>query len=117
MLEYMDYIGCAYYDDKAGAFVGTVINSNDVITFQGTTVEEIENDFRKSIDDYLAWCQKDEITPDAPFKQDASMKITPEIHKKLSIVAKMLNISLEEFVERAINDEVKFSLSQHTIVD
>ncbi len=58
-MEYKGYIGLVSYDDRAKIFHGDVINTRDVITFQGTSVEEIEKAFKESIEDYLEWCMKD----------------------------------------------------------
>ena len=44
MMNYKGYIGNVEYDDEAKIFVGTVINTKTVITFQGTSVDEIENE-------------------------------------------------------------------------
>ena len=45
MMEYKGYIGVVEFDDKAKIFHGDVINTRDVITFQGKTVDDIENAF------------------------------------------------------------------------
>lgn len=45
------------YDD-AKIFHGEVLGIKDVITFQGITVDEIEQTFQDSVDDYLAFCKK-----------------------------------------------------------
>ena len=42
-------------------FSGSVINTRDVITFQGESVQELENAFHESVDDYLAWCREDGV--------------------------------------------------------
>lgn len=54
MLEYKGYFGIAEADD--GAFVGRVIGLRDVIAFEGKSAAEVEQAFRDSIDDYLAFC-------------------------------------------------------------
>lgn len=56
MLEYKGYLGNAEFDDEAGIFHGEVALIRDVITFQGTTIDETSQAFRDSIDDYLEWC-------------------------------------------------------------
>jgi predicted HicB family RNase H-like nuclease len=58
MFKYKGYTGCVEYDDEAKTFHGEILDTKDVITFQGTTVNELENAFRESIDDYLAFCQQ-----------------------------------------------------------
>ena len=45
MMNYKGYIGNVEYDDEAKIFAGTVINTKIVITFQGTSVDEIEKEF------------------------------------------------------------------------
>ena len=57
-MKYKGYIGQVTYDDEAKLFHGEVIDLKDVITFQGTTVKELETAFKDSIDDYLAWCEE-----------------------------------------------------------
>ena len=58
MMEYKGYIGKVEFDDEAGIFHGEVINTRDVITFQGTTVAEIKQTFQESVEDYLAFCKQ-----------------------------------------------------------
>ena len=51
MLKYKGYTGYVVYDDnEARIFHGEVVGLRAVITFQGTTVEEIEQAFKDSID-------------------------------------------------------------------
>ena len=47
MMNYKGYIGNVEYDDEAKIFAGTVINTKIVITFQGTSVDEIEKETRE----------------------------------------------------------------------
>ena len=54
MLEYKGYIGVVEAED--GVFVGRIAGLRDVVTFEGTTFAEVEQAFRDSIDDYLAFC-------------------------------------------------------------
>ena len=56
MLIYKGYIGHVEFDDEADIFHGEVINTRDVITFQGATVAEIKKAFHESVNDYLAFC-------------------------------------------------------------
>jgi len=49
MMEYKGYLGSVEYDAQAKIFHGDIINTRDVITFQGTTVKEIE----KAINDEI----------------------------------------------------------------
>lgn len=58
MMKYKGYLSEVTYDAKAKIFHGEVLGLKDVITFQGTSVDELEKAFRDSIDDYRAWCEE-----------------------------------------------------------
>jgi predicted HicB family RNase H-like nuclease len=66
-MNYKGYTGTAEYDNEAKLFYGEVIGLNDVITFQGTTVQEAEKAFHESVDDYLEWCFQQNEKPQKPF--------------------------------------------------
>jgi predicted HicB family RNase H-like nuclease len=106
MMEYRGYIGLVEYDGDAKLFHGDVINTRDVITFQGTTVEEIEKAFRDSVDDYLSWCEEEEVEPERPYSGRFNLRLPPEIHKEVAIRAKKLKMSINGFVEKAILDKI-----------
>ncbi len=50
MMEYKSYVGQVIFDDEADIFHGEVVNTRDVITFQGRSVEEIRQAFCESVD-------------------------------------------------------------------
>jgi len=109
MLEYKGYFGTVEYDAQAKIFHGDIINTRDVITFQGTTVKEIEHAFRDSIDDYIAWCVEEGVEPEKPYSGKFNVRLSPELHGKIAILAKKRRISLNSFVEKALIDEIMLS--------
>lgn len=107
MMNYKGYIGKVEFDDEAGILSGIVINTRDVITFQGQSVGEIKKAFEESVDDYLEWCKEDGVEPEKPYSGKFNVRISPETHQKAVIKAKERGISLNGFVETAIEDELK----------
>lgn len=106
MMEYKGYIGKVVYDPDAGILHGEVINTRDVITFQGTSVDEIEKAFKDSVDYYINWCKEDGVEPEKPYSGKFNLRLTPELHKQVAIKARLENISINKFVERALKKEV-----------
>lgn len=106
MMEYKGYIGIVEYDAQAKLFHGDVVNTRDVITFQGTNVTEIETAFRESIDDYLDWCKKDGVEPEKPYSGKFNLRLSPELHREVAITAKKQNLSINNFVEKALKNEL-----------
>lgn len=106
MMEYKGYIGIVEYDSDAKLFHGDVVNTRDVITFQGTTVDEIEQAFKESIQDYISWCKEEGVEPEKPYSGKFNLRLSPELHKEIAITAKKMNLSINNFVEKAIKDEL-----------
>ncbi len=105
MLKYKGYTGHAEYDDEASIFHGEVLDLKDVITFQGKNVEELEEAFRQSIDDYLEFCEEKGEEPDKPFSGRLMLRLPPNLHRKVYVNAlregKSLNQWIAERLEKA----------------
>ena len=106
MMEYKGFIGTVEYDAEAKIFHGDIINTKDVITFQGTTVKEIESAFKESIDDYISWCKEEGVEPEKPYSGRFNVRLAPQLHQKIAILAKQKRVSLNSFVEKAIVNEI-----------
>jgi predicted HicB family RNase H-like nuclease len=106
MMEYKGYFGKVEFDDEASIFHGEVINTRDVITFQGKSVPELKKAFRGSIDDYLAFCAERGEEPSKPFSGQFVTRISPELHRQASLAAtlvgKSLNVWVSEQLQRAV---------------
>ncbi len=98
MLNYKGYAGKINYDDEARIFHGEVIDTQDVITFQGKSVDEIEMAFRESIDDYLEFCNERGEQPDKPFSGNFILRMSPKLHHKLYLKASSSGKSLNKWV-------------------
>ncbi len=65
-MKYKGYIGIIELDTGARIYHGEVVNIRDVITFEGTSVQEVEKAFRDSVDDYLELCAQRGEKPNKP---------------------------------------------------
>ena len=107
MMEYKGYIGKVEFDDEAEVFHGEVVNTRDVITFQGQSVVELTRAFRESIDDYLAFCKQRGEAPDKPFSGQFVTRIPPELHRQLNAAAILAGKSLNAFVTEQLQGAVQ----------
>ncbi|MBN2735418.1 MAG: type II toxin-antitoxin system HicB family antitoxin [Spirochaetales bacterium] len=106
MMEYKGYIGEVQFDSESHIFHGEVINTRDVITFEGQTVSELEQAFKESIEDYISWCKEEGVNPERPYSGKFNLRISPELHKEIAVKAKKMNMSINKFVEKAVMDEL-----------
>ncbi len=56
MMQYKGYFAQLAFDDDSDLFYGEVLNTRDVITFPGQSVEELYRAFQEAIENYLAFC-------------------------------------------------------------
>jgi predicted HicB family RNase H-like nuclease len=97
-MTYKGYEGVAVFDEAAGVFSGDVINTRDVITFQGASVKELKKAFENSVDDYLEFCAKRKEEPEKPFSGTLSLRLPPEVHRRIALEARRRNKSLNAYI-------------------
>jgi len=102
MMEYKGYIGKVEIDEEAGILYGEVINVRDVITFEGTSVDEVQAAFRESVDDYLDFCAQRGESPEKPFSGKFVIRLPAELHRKAYIQAKLADKSLNGWVTEVL---------------
>lgn len=103
MLTYKGYHGNVEFDEKAGLFHGEVVDLRDVITFQGKSVDELQQAFRDSIDDYLDFCRERGEDPDKPFTGRLMLRLPTEIHRRVYVRAKKEGKSLNEYISEKLS--------------
>lgn len=102
MMEYQGYIGIVEFDGDAGLFHGEVINTRDVITFQGKSVHELKQAFSASVDDYLEFCHERGEEPDKPFSGQFMTRIPPDLHRQVNLAASLSGKSLNAWVSEQL---------------
>ena len=103
MMKYKGYVGKVDYDDDAKIFHGEVVGLKDVITFQGTTVKELEKAFKDSINDYLSWCKKRGEEPERTFSGKLQLRMTPDLHAHLALEATKQGKSLNDLINEKLS--------------
>ncbi|WP_423925999.1 hypothetical protein [Candidatus Palauibacter sp.] len=67
-MEYRGYLAALEFDDSSDTLHGRVNNSGPypIATFEATDTTQLRREFRRSIDEYLAWCEEDGVEPKRP---------------------------------------------------
>jgi len=106
LLKYKDFYGSVEYSAVDECFFGKIIGTNDLVTFEGSSVNNLKKAFSSAVDDYLIMCKEAGKEPQKVFKGSFNIRISPELHKTAAAIASREGISLNAFVERAIFEEV-----------
>ena len=102
-MTYKGYESVVSFDDETGLFHGEVIDTRDVITFQGQSVNELRKAFRDSVDEYLRFCKERGEEPEKPFSGKLVLRISPELHRSISLEARRRHLSLNAFIAERLS--------------
>jgi len=106
MIEYKGYTGIFDFDPSIDAFHGRVLGLQDVVTFQGRSLDEIRREMEESVEDYLALCEEVGKEPERPYRGEFLVRTTPEVHRAVASAAEAEGMSLNAWVETAITGVV-----------
>ena len=63
-------------------------------------------EFHNSVKNYIDYCVQIGKEPEREFKGSFNVRIKPEQHKKIALYAANEGITINQFVSRAIDDEL-----------
>lgn len=102
-LKYKGYYGSVEYDEEDQCLTGKVLGmKKGCIIYEGESVQELIEDFKKGIDHYLEVCQEQGIEPEKPYSGKLILRLTPLLHREAAECAAANGVSLNEFIVRAI---------------
>ena len=93
--KFIDEIG-----DKI--FVGEVFGIADSLNFHGRSIDELEEAFHDSIENYLEICEKIGKNPQKEFSGTFNVRTTPALHEQAAEYAADNGITLNQTISRAL---------------
>ena len=101
-MSYKGYFGSVEFSDKDDVFHGRIIGINDRITYEGTSVKSLRNDFIAAVEEYLKVCAELGKEPEKSYKGTFNVRIRPDLHRQLVVYSSSHGKSLNTVVEEAI---------------
>ena len=98
LMEYKGYHAKIIYSADDNMLIGNVIGINDVISFHGSSLEELSSKFSEMIDDYLEYCKRTGKNPDKEYKGSFNVRIGAENHRNLEMEAIQNNVSINKML-------------------
>ena len=97
-MTYKGYQGKFEYDQDADIFHGEVLHLNDVVTFQGRSIDDLKKALADSVEDYLQFCKEVGKEPERPFSGKFNIRISPELHQRIAKKAADAGLSLNSWI-------------------
>ena len=107
ILQYKGFIGSVHYSAADECFFGKIEGIDDLVSFEGNDVQGIKKEFQEAVEDYRELCRMTGKPLHKSYKGSFNIRIAPELHKKAVQKSLMLGISLNQLVQRAIEEEIK----------
>jgi predicted HicB family RNase H-like nuclease len=108
-MTYKGYTAEITYSDEDEAVIGRILGITDIITFHATTVEELKKRFYQSVDDYIKACATIGKKPMTPKSGKLVFRTSPEKHALIANLAQIKNLSINSFIEKAVDHEIENS--------
>lgn len=102
VLEYKGYYTKVEYSAEDGILYGKIEGIKDLVNFECENAADVEAEFQRAVDDYLAFCRDLGESPDKPYRGVFNVRISPELHRRAAMAADKRGETLNAFVARAI---------------
>lgn len=104
---YKGYTGTIEASIEDGCLHGQILFIDDIITYEGNTVDDIKTSFEESVDRYLAYCKETGKSANKPYSGTFNVRVGQELHRKAVEVAYHRNITLNDFVTQSIQTAIE----------
>jgi predicted HicB family RNase H-like nuclease len=115
MLQHKGFLGSVQYSDRDSIFYGKIEGIDDLVTFEGKSVDEIKKAFQEAVNDYLDFCKDIGKKAFKSYKGSFNVRLGQELHAISSLVARTSGISLNQFVKEAIEREIENRIKNESI--
>jgi len=109
VLRYKDFIGSVHFSAEDECFFGKIEGIDDLVTFEGRDVGDLKRSFREAVDDYIDLCRKAGKPLFKSYVGSFNIRMPAELHQKAARKSALLGISLNQFVQRAVEKETRES--------
>ncbi|WP_343704542.1 type II toxin-antitoxin system HicB family antitoxin [Chitinophaga sp.] len=103
VLQYKEYRASVHYSAEDDVFFGKVLGIDDLVSFEGSSVKELKKSFREAVEDYIETCRQLGKEPGKTYKGSFNVRIPTDLHKEAAMFAAINNVSLNDFVKKAID--------------
>jgi predicted HicB family RNase H-like nuclease len=96
------YAAVVEYDPEDHIFAGRLVGIDDIVTFHGATVDELEGAFREAVDHYLEVSARTGRKPQKPYSGNLMLRIPPDLHAKVATSAQIAGKSINQWAVDAL---------------
>lgn len=107
ILKYKGFIGSVHFNAEDRIFFGRIEGIDDLVTFEGTSVDELEGAFKFMVEEHIADCEREGKPTEKSYKGSFNVRINPDLHRQAAQIASVQGITLNQLVQKAIQHELE----------
>lgn len=104
ILRHEGYIAEISYEDSDELMHGSTINTRAILHFAGRDIAELRLAFADTIADYRDWCKERGVEPEKPYSGTLSLRISPELHRRIAEQAAKAGESINQFIVERLEE-------------
>ncbi len=109
LLTYKDFFGSIEVSIEDNCLYGQLQYIEDTISYEATSVAELQQAFEETVNDYITTCQELGRPVQRPFQGSLLIPVDPDLHCQIAIQARKERLSLEDFVKKTLEGCVGWS--------
>ena len=110
VLKYNDFVATVRYSEEDEAFIGRIEGIDSIVSFEGQSVKELKSAFKEAVESYLDFCSRKGIpNPQKSYNGMFNVRITPDLHRRAALVAKLHGSTLNAFVKDSIERRLEYA--------
>ncbi|MCU7937648.1 MAG: type II toxin-antitoxin system HicB family antitoxin [Candidatus Thiodiazotropha sp. (ex Dulcina madagascariensis)] len=103
MMKYKGYIARIEFDEEDRIFVGRLAGIDDIVSFHGTTVDELEKAFHESVDHYIEVSERTGRPAQKPYSGNLMLRISPDIHAAVATASRVQGKSINQWAAEVLD--------------
>lgn len=113
LFKHRGQLGSIDFDLETKRLFGKLMFIDDLVTYEAHNLEDLEQEFKISVDEYLADCEELGVEANKPFKGSFNVRVGSELHRKIAFQAAESGIGLNEYVIKALEESLRDGVVRH----
>ncbi|WP_201593976.1 type II toxin-antitoxin system HicB family antitoxin [Psychrobacter fulvigenes] len=102
--SYKAYTGSIEFSTEDMCLFGKIQMIQDLVMYDGKTLEELKLSFESAVDEYLEMCAEENICPDKPCSGTFNVRMSESMHRKSIHESNILGITLNSFISKCVEN-------------
>jgi len=102
-ISYKGFLGTVSFSEKDAAFFGKIEGIDGLVNFEGESVQELTEAFHNAVEDYIKYCETENLPLRKSFTGNLNIRIKPETHSLLALAAKKSGTTLNALISKSLD--------------